>query len=193
MIRIFCRAADAILKETQTLTSGMTNYPEVVLTFSSDWDGFGKSAVVRAGTAEPVAVLITDNKFVIPAECLAQHGVNLNVGVSGSNGTQTIPTIWCSVGEIYEGTEVADASNVGTATQSLVDQMIAYAGACEDSAGDAAEAAAAAAATFTNKIAFTPEAVEMLIQLFEAVPYEEDQSALIAALEAELTPAEETE
>ena len=131
MIRIFCRQADAILKETQTLTSGMTNYPEVVLTFSQDWDGFGKAVVVRAGNVYE-DVLVTNNKFIIPHECLETAGVNLSVGISGSNGTQTIPTIWCAVGEILEGTDVNEGANIGTATPSLVDQMLAYAEQCEE-------------------------------------------------------------
>lgn len=135
MIRIYCEAADAVLKETQTLTAGMINYPEVLLTFSDDWDGYGKAAVVRAGEVT-VDVLIVNNKFVVPAECLQEAGVSLIVGVSGSDGVHTIPTIWCSCGEIQDGTDVNEASNVGTATPSLVDQMIAYAQAIEDYAED---------------------------------------------------------
>lgn len=165
MIRIFCRAADAILKETQTLTSGMTNYPEVVLTFSQDWDGFGKAVVVRAGTADPVSVLVTNNKFIIPAECLAQHGVNLSVGISGTNGVETIPTIWCAVGEIYEGADIDEASNIGEATLTLVEQMLGYAGDCEtsadasaDSAADSASSAADAAASAASSAESAEEA-----------------------------------
>lgn len=131
MIRIHCDAADAILKETQTLTSGMLNYPTVVLTFSSDWNGFAKAAVVRAGETV-VDVLITNNKFVVPAECLAEAGVNLIVGISGTNGTAVIPTIWCSCGEILVGTDVNEGENLGTATPELVQQMLDYAGEIED-------------------------------------------------------------
>lgn len=155
MIRIFCRAADAILKETQTLTSGMTNYPTVVLTFSQDWDGFGKAAVVRAGNVT-IDVLITNNSFVIPAECLETSGVNLSVGISGSNGTETIPTIWCAVGEIYEGADVNEGSNLGTATPTLVEQMLGYA---EETAEKAsvAKASAASAEEAANKAATDSE------------------------------------
>lgn len=127
MIRIYCEAADAVLKETQTLTAGMINYPEVLLTFSDAWEGFGKAAVVRAGDAEPVSVLIVNNKFVVPAECLAESGVNLIVGISGSDGVTTIPTIWCSCGEIMDSTDINEATIDYPATPSLVEQMLGYA------------------------------------------------------------------
>ena len=126
MIRIYCDAADAVLKETQTLTAGMINYPEVLLTFSDAWDGYGKAVIVKAGEVEESA-LIVNNKFVVPSECLAESGVNLIVGVSGSDGVHTIPTIWCSCGEIMDGTDVNDSTAVGTATPSLVEQMLGYA------------------------------------------------------------------
>lgn len=138
MIRIYCEAADAVLKETQTLTAGMTNYPECVLTFSDDWDGFGKAVVVRAGEVEK-SVLVVNNKFTVPHECLAESGVNLIVGVSGTNGTQTIPTIWCSCGTIMDSVDIDESAGTGTATASLVDQMISYASQVEAISEDIAE------------------------------------------------------
>lgn len=135
MIRIYCEAADAVLKETQTLTAGMTNYPECVLTFSDAWDGFGKAVVVRAGEVEK-SVLVVNNKFTVPHECLADSGVNLIVGVSGTNGTQTIPTIWCSCGTIMDSVDIDESAGTGTATPSLVDQMLAYAQQISDYAED---------------------------------------------------------
>lgn len=138
MIRIYCEAADAVLKETQTLTAGMTNYPECVLTFSDDWDGFGKAVVVRAGEVEK-SVLVVNNKFTVPHECLAESGVNLIVGVSGTNGTQTIPTIWCSCGTIIDSVDIDESAGTGTATPSLVDQMLSYAEQVEAISEDIAE------------------------------------------------------
>lgn len=126
MIRIYCEAADAVLKETQTLTAGMINYPEVLLTFSDAWDGYGKAVVVKAGEVEETA-LIVNNKFVVPAECLAESGVNLIVGISGSDGVHTIPTIWCSCGEIMDSVDINDSTMDYPATPSLVEQMLGYA------------------------------------------------------------------
>ena len=153
MIRIYCEKADAILKETQTLTAGMEVYPTVVLTFSKDWDGMGKAAVVRNGDTY-VDVLIKDNKFVVPYECLAEAGNELIIGISGSNGTSVIPTIWCSCGTVLEGADVHESGNVGTATESLVLQMLGYAGAAKT----AAEAAQTAAETASTEAAGAAEA-----------------------------------
>ena len=174
MIRIYCRAADAILKETQTLTSGMTNYPEVVLTFSSDWDGFGKAAVVRAGNVYK-DVLITNNKFVIPAECLATSGVNLSVGISGSNGSQTIPTIWCAVGEIYEGTDLNEGDNLGDATPTLVEQMLGYAGECEQTSADVAATVGSLENLETETKTSIVDAINELVSAIQALTPEETQ------------------
>lgn len=139
MIRIYCDKADAFLKETQTLTKGMTNYPEVILTYSSDWDGMGKAAVVRAGD-KTVSVLIRNNKFTIPAECFEESGVELIIGVHGSSGVHVIPTVWCACGEILEGTDVNESGNIGEPTEDLVLQMLGYAGQTEALAEEAKEA-----------------------------------------------------
>ena len=148
MIRIYCDAAHAVLKETEVLTSGMTNYPQVLLTFSEDWDGMGKVAVCRAGPSTEQSVdvegLVTyalGSTFVVPSECLAQSGVELYIGIQGVNAQQevAIPTIWVSAGTIMEGVDIDEAINTGTATPTLVQQMIAYAGQMEDTAEDLAQ------------------------------------------------------
>lgn len=147
MIRIYCEAATAVLKETETLTSGMANYPKGVITFSEAWEGLGKAVICRAGTtssgSDPIApednLLVTTaygGQFTVPQECMAQSGVELYIGiqgVGGANGSEVvIPTIWVSAGTIMEGVDVDEASNVGNATLSLVEQMIAYAGEIEE-------------------------------------------------------------
>jgi len=148
MIRIYCDAAHAVLKETEVLTSGMTNYPQVLLTFSEDWDGMGKVAVCRAGPSTEQSVdvegLVTyalGSTFVVPSECLAQSGVELYIGIQGVNAQAevAIPTIWVSAGTIMEGVDIDEATNTGTATPTLVQQMIAYAGQMEDTADDLAQ------------------------------------------------------
>ena len=148
MIRIYCDAAHAVLKETEVLTSGMTNYPQVLLTFSEDWDGMGKVAVCRAGPATEQSVDVEGlvsyalgSTFVVPSECLAQSGVELYIGIQGVNAQQevAIPTIWVSAGTIMEGVDIDEAINTGTATPTLVQQMIAYAGQMEDTAEDLAQ------------------------------------------------------
>ena len=145
MIRIYCEKADAILKETQTLTSGMEVYPTVILTFSSDWQGMGKAAVVRNGNTY-IDVLIKNNSFVVPYECMRDAGNELIIGISGTDGVKVIPTVWCSCGTVLEGTDVHESGNVGEPTQDLVNQMLGYAGACETASQEAQAAAEVAEA-----------------------------------------------
>lgn len=124
MIRIYCSRADATLLETETLTAGMVNIPDVLFTFSSDWEGLGKTAIVRAGTVIREVILV-NNQITIPAECLAKAGVNLIVGVWGGNFVTELPTVWCACGEIQDSTNPSAASNHEEATSSNVAQMLA--------------------------------------------------------------------
>ena len=126
MIRIYCSKADATLQETETLTAGMVNTPVVQFTFSSDWNGLGKSAIVRAGTVIK-EVVVSNNQIVVPSECLAKAGVNLIIGVWGGNFTTELPTVWCACGEIQDATNPNSALNHEDATASNVAQMLASA------------------------------------------------------------------
>lgn len=126
MIRIYCSKADATLQETETLTAGMVNTPVVQFTFSSDWDGLGKSAIVRAGTVIK-EVVVSNNQIVVPSECLAKAGVNLIIGVWGGNFTTELPTVWCACGEIQDATNPYSALNHEDGTPSNVAQMLAAA------------------------------------------------------------------
>ena len=126
IIKISVSQADATLVQSTTLTAGMVNLPIVKFSFTDEWSGLGKTAVVRAGSVVET-VLITNNQITVPVECLETAGVNLIVGVYGTDATVVIPTVWCSCGEILDGTDLEEAENVGTATESLVDQMLAYA------------------------------------------------------------------
>ena len=125
MIRIYCEKAQAVLKETEVLTAGMLNYPTVKLSYSEDLESFGKAAVVRAGNVSQ-SVTIVNNEFTVPYECLENSGVNLIIGIRFVGDSPVVPSVWCDCGMIYDGAD--SGGGTGTATQSLVDQMIAYAG-----------------------------------------------------------------
>lgn len=135
MIRIRCDRANAYLQETETLTAGMVNLPTVQFTFSEDWDGYGKTAVVRAGNVR-VEVLLIEDAITVPAECLEVAGVNLIIGVYGADSTHELPTVWCACGEILDGTDINSAINHVEATHSNVDQMLEYAASIEAYAED---------------------------------------------------------
>ena len=132
MIRIHCNKADAILRETETLTDGMLSYPSVQFTFSDEWNGMGKLASCRVNNTFIDNIVLTDNSFVIPPECFAEHGYVLSIGVHGSDGVKAINTVWCSVGMIEDGVDYDDASNHEEPTPSDVDQMLGYAGQCAE-------------------------------------------------------------
>ena len=135
MIRIRCDRANAYLQETETLTAGMVNLPTVQFTFSEDWDGYGKTAVVRAGNVR-VEVLLIEDAITVPAGCLEVAGVNLIIGVYGADSTHELPTVWCACGEILDGTDINSAINHTEATSSNVDQMLEYAASIEAYAED---------------------------------------------------------
>ena len=138
MIKISVSAADAVLTQTETLTAGMVNLPTVQFTFTSDWNGLGKTAVVRAGTVVE-ELLVTDNQITVPAECMVDAGVNLIIGVWGGSDSVELPTVWCACGEILEGTDPTEASNDVEATTSNVAQMLGYADAIEQTAAAMAQ------------------------------------------------------
>ena len=126
LIKISVSQADATLVQTCTITAGMQSTPTVRFTFSDEWDNLGKMAVVRAGDSA-VEVLVVNNQITIPAESVAVAGVNLIVGVYGANTSIVIPTVWCSVGEILDGTTIEDADNNADPTPSDIQQMLDYA------------------------------------------------------------------
>ncbi|MBO7423135.1 MAG: hypothetical protein J6T99_07080, partial [Oscillospiraceae bacterium] len=134
-IKIAVSQADATLVQTTTLTAGMRVTPTVKFSFADEWSGLGKTAVCRAG-AVCLEVLIVNNQITVPIECLETAGVNLIIGVYGTDTTIAIPTVWCACGEILSGTNVEEPSNVGEATPTLVDQMLAYAADIEALAED---------------------------------------------------------
>ena len=67
--------------------------------FDQSWDGYTKTAVFKAGSSE-LSVPLTDDRCIIPAECLKQAGVNLHVGVNGVKGEEQKDTIWCLTSRI---------------------------------------------------------------------------------------------
>ena len=128
MIRIYCDKANAYLLETEVLTAGMFTLPTVQFTFSSDWDNYGKFAVVRAGSVTSTALLMTENnQITVPASCLKHPGVNLMIGIYGADGSHELPSIWCACGEVLDGVDPATAENWTEATHENVDQMLEYA------------------------------------------------------------------
>ncbi len=71
----------------------------VEFTFDEAWEGFAKTALFEAGGAS-IAVVLSDDRCNIPADCLKRSGVCLQVAVVGTKGDQRISTGWCVTGMI---------------------------------------------------------------------------------------------
>lgn len=108
--------------------------------FDQSWDGYTKTAVFKAGSSE-LSVPLTDDRCIIPAECLKQAGVNLHVGVNGVKGEEQKDTIWCLTSRImyavdatqlippaYSGgdirAQILEVIRENTATDEEVDQAL---------------------------------------------------------------------
>ena len=108
--------------------------------FDQSWDGYTKTAVFKAGSSE-LSVPLTDDRCIIPAECLKQAGVNLHVGVNGVKGEAQKDTMWCLASRImyavdatqlippsYSGgdirAQILEVIRENTATDEEVDQAL---------------------------------------------------------------------
>lgn len=89
----------------------------VKFSFSSEWEGLTKTVVFRAGDVSK-DVLDVQEFAVIPAECTAEAGVSLEIGVYGVDAENTIaiPTMWAVIGPIQDG---ADPSGDATTDPTL--------------------------------------------------------------------------
>ena len=72
-------ASTRLVEDSSLIQNSAKQYP-VEFTFDEAWDGFAKTALFEAGGAS-IAVVLTDDRCVIPAECLKRGGVRLKVMV----------------------------------------------------------------------------------------------------------------
>lgn len=99
-MKIEIKGSSTRLVEDASLVQNSATPYAVEFVFSEDWDGFTKTALFEAGEAS-IAVVLTDDKCVIPAECLKRAGVRLQIAVYGIKGEKRISTNgWCVTGII---------------------------------------------------------------------------------------------
>lgn len=112
------------VRKREPVTSGSVNVYPVRFEFSPDWDGLQKTAVFRAGNGS-VSLLLNDiGEVNIPWEVLQKPGVQLQAGIYGTSGEDTVlPTVWADMGIILEGT--APGENARPPTPDLWKQEIA--------------------------------------------------------------------
>lgn len=124
------------------ITSGSVNSIDVKFQFDSDWDNMDRVAVFKVGTVKTSVVLEHHNRCKLPWECVRENDIGKTVyaGVCGMVGTNVVlPTIWVSLGEIREGTQIGDITI--PPTPSVSEQILADAIEARDAAEEAAKKA----------------------------------------------------
>ena len=123
---IICQVTGAAITVTQNqlLTSGMVQAVPIRFLFSPEWEGLERTVVFTAGAVSISCLLGEEEQCFVPWECLAGAGEYLSVGVYGTRAQETVlPTISCSLGLIYPGTQPAE--NTPTeATPTMVQQLL---------------------------------------------------------------------
>lgn len=94
-----------MLKDESLVQNAETLYI-VEFLFDKSWDGYTKTAIFKAGSVE-LSVKLTDDRCIIPAECLKQAGVSLHIGVSGVKGAEQKATVWCLTSRIMYAVDAA--------------------------------------------------------------------------------------
>lgn len=108
MLRINVTTAEAVITETELITSGRKGL-RCAFTFSDDWAGLAKTVIVQGAATRDIALLAT-NEITVPAECVSKAQFPLKIGVYGArpDGSIAIPTIWASFGKILPGVKPSD-------------------------------------------------------------------------------------
>lgn len=136
---------------TEMVTSGSVNVYPVEFEFSRDWDGLERVEVFRSGGESVSAMLDGADTCTVPWEVLTANDVGkaLYIGVYGvRDGEVVLPTVWASVGKVYEGAKPGAASL--PPTPSLLDQALDRVGKEADRAENAAQRAEDAARRAEN-------------------------------------------
>lgn len=132
---ILCPSSRKITVErSDILVSDSMNVYPVQFKFSCEWRGLTKTAVFRTKDKSIEILLDNTNICNIPWELLLKHGRKLEVGVYGTKGEDLIlNTIWCPLGEIYEGAKNIDSENhPEEPTPDVYQQILSQMGNLED-------------------------------------------------------------
>lgn len=76
-MEIAVKATYAHLVKDESLVQNSDKLYIVEFRFDQSWDGYAKSAVFEAGGVQQPPVALTDDRCIIPAECLKRAGINL--------------------------------------------------------------------------------------------------------------------
>lgn len=84
----------AQMVKDDTLRQNSKKEYEVEFRFDESWNGYAKTAIFEAGPAS-VIVALTEDRCIIPSECLKHGSVKLKIGVYGVKGEERKGTVWC--------------------------------------------------------------------------------------------------
>lgn len=99
-MEIVVKAQSAYLVKDESLIQNSEKLYIVEFAFEESWNGFNKTAVFEAGGVSYPPVALTDDRCIIPSECLEKAGVMLRIGVSGEKGDETRGPVWCLASKI---------------------------------------------------------------------------------------------
>ena len=124
----------------ELIVSGTGNYYEAEFEFSSEWDGFEKTAVFRTLSGTLAPVLLTSDACGIPTGVITEGGYFV-VGVYGVNEETGVhyPTIWTHTITVNEG--CSEALDTLVPETGIYEQMLAATNAARAAAQSAAESA----------------------------------------------------
>lgn len=146
MFEIHVDTRIASVKRREKITAGSVGI-QCNFAFSGDWDGLGRVAVFETDKHK-ISVELFTPVVTIPWEVCEEAGLDVIVGVYGTNGTGTIviPTIYAKLGTVSVGTTTEDAENAQAPTSSDVQQIMSAAAGAVNTANNANSTAAQAVA-----------------------------------------------
>ncbi len=92
------------------VVAGTVGMP-VFFEFDESWQGLSKTAVFRVGSTVMDQVNI-GSVATVPWELLQKPGCRLFVGVCGTDGTKSLPTLWADLGEIQSGADPSGEESI---------------------------------------------------------------------------------
>ncbi len=95
--------------EKEPMTSGSVEVYTVAFDFSSDWEGFDKTAVFKAGSIVRNVALGDSTECSVPWEVLSIPNIKVQIGVYGeAKDGAVLPTVWTELGTVLQGVLVGE-------------------------------------------------------------------------------------
>ena len=120
-IKIIANGSSLEYLEKPLITSGGINSIDVEFTFSDEWDGYTKTAMLYNDERKVEYVTIIDNKCVVPSSLLKDEGI-LWIGVTGYQNGKTLPTNMLKY-TIYEGSISVNEQPEKSLYEKLLDEI----------------------------------------------------------------------